>query len=240
MRNALPASTALETVLFDADGVLQRPGSWWRQAFGQILGIMDAAGMDAFVRDFEAAEQSTLRASAGFEDALAAVLENWNCPGRLSEVLQILTTIEVYDDVMGAVQSLRLSGTPCHLASNQQTHRARHMSEVMAYRTLFDREFYSCHLGVAKPELEYFATILCDLNLPGQSVLFLDDREENVAAARQAGLRAAVYDGSHGVAALRRILLEFGLQLEESNAPARRVRREIRRVLPRAILQRKG
>lgn len=169
--------------------------------------------MDAFVRDFEAAERSTLRAAAGFEDALAAMLENWNSPGRLSEVLQILRTIEVYDDVMGAVQSLRLAGVSCHLATNQQAHRARHMSEVMAYRTRFDREFYSCYLGAAKPEIEYFATILRELNLPGQSVLFLDDRQENVAAARKAGLRAAVYDGGDGVATLRRVLLDFGLEL---------------------------
>jgi len=43
-------------------------------------------------------------------------------------------------------------------------------------------------------------------------VLFLDDREENVAAANQAGLRAAVYDGSEGVTELRRVLQNFGLK----------------------------
>ena len=208
----------IEAVLFDADGVLQRPSVWWRQAFEQLLGTTEAGSIDAFVRDFLAAEQATLRASAGFEDALVSVLDRWNCSGRLSEVLQILTTIEVYDDVMEAVQSLRLSGVSCHLATNQQAHRARHMSEVMAYRTLFDREFYSCYLGAAKPELDYFATILRELNLPGQSVLLLDDREENVAAAHQAGLRAAVYDGGNGVTTLRRILFDFGLELGEPNA----------------------
>lgn len=218
MRNAnslasrLPPSP-IEAVLFDADGVLQRPSVWWRQAFEQLLGTTAAASIDAFVRDFDAAERSALRVSAGFEDILASLLDRWNCSGRVSEVLQILTMIEVYDDVMGAVQSLRLSGVPCHLATNQQAHRARHMSEVMAYRTRFDREFYSCYLGAAKPELEYFATILRELNLPGQSLLFLDDRQENVAAAREAGLRAAVYDGGDGVAALRRILFDFGLKL---------------------------
>ena len=211
-------STPIEAVLFDADGVLQRPSVWWRQAFERLLGTTDEATIDAFVRDFDAAERSTLRVSAGFEGALAAVLERWNCTGRLSEALQILTAIEVYDDVLDAVQSLRLSGLPCHLATNQQAHRARHMSEVMAYRSLFDREFYSCHLGVAKPEVEYFAAILRELNLPGQSVLFLDDREVNVVAAHQAGLRAAVYDGSNGVAALRRILFDFGLALGEPDA----------------------
>jgi len=212
-------ASAIEAVLFDADGVLQRPGAWWRQAFARLVDISDATNLDAFVRDFDAAERSALRVGAGFEDALAAVLERWNCSGRLADALQILTTIEVYGEVLDAVQSLRRAGVPCHLATNQQAHRARHMSEVMAYRELFDREFYSCHLGVAKPEPEYFAAILRELNFPAQSLLFLDDREENVIAARQAGLQAAVYDGSHGVTALRRILLDFGLELTGTSSP---------------------
>ncbi|TAK45965.1 MAG: HAD family hydrolase [Betaproteobacteria bacterium] len=203
---------SIEAVLFDADGVVQRPSVWWRQAFERLLGTTEAARLDAFVQDFDAAERSALRVSAGFEDALASVLGRWNCSEKLHQALRILTTIEVYDDVLDAVQALRHSGMPCHLATNQQAHRARHMSEVMAYRELFDREFYSCHVGAAKPEVAYFSTILGELDLPGRSVLFLDDREENVTAANQAGLCAAVYDGSEGVTKLRRVLLDFGLR----------------------------
>lgn len=66
-------------------------------------------------------------------------------------------------------------------------------------------------LGAAKPEAAYFASVLREPDLPGPSVLFLDDREENVAAADRAGLRAAVYDGSDGVPELRRVLVNFGL-----------------------------
>ncbi len=202
----------IEAILFDADGVVQRPSVWWRQAFERLLGTTDAARLDAFVQDFDAAERAALRVPAGFEDALASLLERWRCRERLAEALQILTTIEVYDDILDAVQALRLAGIPCHLATNQQAHRARHMSQVMAYRELFDREFYSCYLGAAKPEAAYFSTILRELDLPGPSVLFLDDREENVAAADRAGLCAAIYDGSDGVTRLRRIVVDYGLK----------------------------
>lgn len=210
----------IEAVLFDADGVLQRPTVRWRQAFERLLGTTDAGSIDAFVTDVSAAELASLTASLGFEDALALVLDRWNCSGRLADALQVFTAIDVYDDVMAAVQTLRCSGVACHLATNQQAHRARHMSEVMGYRSLFDREFYSCYLGVAKPDVEYFAAILRELDLPGQSVLFLDDREVNVTGARQAGLLAATYDGAGGVSALRRALIEFGLQVGECDAHA--------------------
>ena len=210
----------IEAVLFDADGVLQRPAVRWGQAFELLLGTGHAGSIDEFMRDVVAVELPALSLPVGFEDALALVLDRWNCSGRLAEALQVLTAIEVYDDVMRAVQSLRLSGVACHLATNQQAHRARHMSEVMGYRSLFDREFYSCYLGVAKPDVEYFAAILRELDLPGQSVLLLDDREENVTAACQAGLLAAVYNGADGLSALRRVLFDFGLEVKECDAHA--------------------
>lgn len=203
---------AIEAVLFDADGVLQRPAVRWRQAFERMLGF-DAMRLDTFMRDVLGAELSVLCSSAGFEDALALVLGRWNCAERLTDALRVLTAIEVYEDVLETVQSLRHSGVACHLATNQQAHRARHMSEVMGYRSLFDGEFYSCYLGFAKPDVEYFAAILRRLDLPGQSVLFLDDVEANVAAAREVGLLAVAYDGASGVSTLHRLLIGFGLDV---------------------------
>ena len=85
------------------------------------------------------------------------------------------------------------------------------MSEILNYRTHFTQEFYSCSLGVAKPDVAFFEHILYALNLPGNNVLFLDDRPENVEAAIRAGLAAAVYVGESGPVALQKILGEHGL-----------------------------
>ncbi len=51
-------------------------------------------------------------------------------------------------------------------------------------------------------------------------MLFLDDVEVNVAAAREAGLLAAVYDGTSGVSALHRLLIDFGLDVTGCDAHA--------------------
>jgi len=98
----------IEAVLFDADGVLQRPAVRWRHAFERLLGF-DAMSLDTFMRDVLAAELSVLCASAGFEDVLAAVLDRWNCSERLTDALRVLTAIEVYDDVMEAVYAAKLA-----------------------------------------------------------------------------------------------------------------------------------
>ena len=87
------------------------------------------------------------------------------------------------------------------------------MSEVLNYKSLLDGEFYSCFLGAAKPSLTFFEKTLHALDRNGNTVLFLDDRPENVAAAKQTGMNAAVYLGAEGASTFRRVLAEYGLSV---------------------------
>jgi putative hydrolase of the HAD superfamily len=125
--------------------------------------------------------------------------------------------IEVHHEVMQVVQAVRRSGIPCHIASNQQSSRARHMSEGLNYRSLFDAEFYSCVVGAAKPKAGYFQKVVAKLGCPAGSVLFFDDRLENVKAAQQEGLAAALFYGADGAAALERQLASFGVAVSSAS-----------------------
>lgn len=111
----------IHTVLFDADGVLQRPTVWWREAFAPILGTADPARLEPFLRDVLEAESSALCTPSGFDDALAHVLIKWHRTDHLAEVLRVMNAINVYEEVMGVTQSLQQAGVKCHIASNQQS-----------------------------------------------------------------------------------------------------------------------
>ncbi len=102
--------------------------------------------------------------------------------------------IEVVPEMLERIRALRDSGVSCHLASNQEPNRARQMSETLGYRALFEREFYSCRMGVAKPDGAYFEKILHELRLAADRVLFFDDRASNVDGARSVGLLAERFD----------------------------------------------
>jgi len=54
----------------------------------------------------------------------------------------------------------------------------------------FDRRFYSCRLGRAKPDPAVYQAVLDDLGATPPSVLFIDDRTENALAATALGLQA--------------------------------------------------
>jgi HAD superfamily hydrolase (TIGR01509 family) len=87
----------------------------------------------------------------------------------------------------------------------------------------FERVLASCHLGVRKPEPAFFDRLLAELALPAPEVLFVDDRQVNVDAARAAGLAAHRFRGAgelrtwlagHGVA------IAAGAVDDEDAAPA--------------------
>ncbi len=75
-------------------------------------------------------------------------------------------------------------------------------------RSLFTRTYLSYELGMVKPDAEIFQHVLDDLSLRAESVLFFDDNQENIDAARSAGLTAELCRGPDGA---RTVLLAHGL-----------------------------
>ncbi|MFP4381316.1 MAG: HAD-IA family hydrolase [Candidatus Sumerlaeia bacterium] len=59
---------------------------------------------------------------------------------------------------------------------------------------LFDRAFISTELGLAKPEPEIFHRTAELLGMKTRDIIFIDDRSENVAAAKSCGMGALQYD----------------------------------------------
>jgi len=90
MDNAL---TRIEAVLFDADGVIQRPAQGRSRAWADLLGR--TADVDRLVADVFAAEDMALDGRSSFIEALSQILTRWNCRGTLDEVLRAWTMLDV-------------------------------------------------------------------------------------------------------------------------------------------------
>lgn len=161
--------------------------------------------------DLWAAEVPCLTGGVDFARSLSGVLERWKCAEQLEAALEAWKLLSVETEILDLIPKLRQTGVRCYLATNQEALRARHMSEVLGYGSVFDAEFYSCHMGVRKPDPDYFRSILKSIRLAGSEVLFLDDHDVNVASAREAGLHAALFSSEEGLDALRRTLGGFGL-----------------------------
>jgi putative hydrolase of the HAD superfamily len=80
------------------------------------------------------------------------------------------------------------------------------MAESLGYAALFDELFVSCDIGSAKPNHEYFRHVVDVLGLSPDACLFVDDHEQNVASAREFGLRAEQFYLGEGLDAFIEIL----------------------------------
>lgn len=84
-------------------------------------------------------------------------------------------------------------------------HGQRHHERIQA---LFTRTFLSYELGIVKPDAEMFAHVIDELRCRPQQIVYFDDNQINVAAAREAGIDAAL---ARGPADCRRELVDRGL-----------------------------
>lgn len=189
----------MRAILFDADGVVQRTPAGWLTDLTARLEI-DAAETQDLLNDLFDAERPTLVGTGDFRSAVAAVLARWDRGQLLEPVLACWHEIDVDHEVLAIVDHVRDSGVRCCLATNQQDLRAAYMRRELGYDRHFDEQFYSCELGVAKPDAAYFTTILDRLGLRPDEVLFVDDSPRNVDAAAELGLHTSLHSPGQEIA----------------------------------------
>ena len=93
------------------------------------------------------------------------------------------------------------TGGRCFAAANQEHHRVAYLRDQAGLGAHFDEIVYSAALGVCKPERVFYTNAQARMGVTvAQSILFVDDKAENVDAARAAGWRAMLYRGPESLA----------------------------------------
>jgi putative hydrolase of the HAD superfamily len=198
-------SAHIRAVLFDCDGVLQRPANDWAGEIGSLTGL-DGDRLDAFLDDISAAERPVLDGSEAYAGPLAAVLADWDLDVDVAQLLLVWQHLVVDPEMLDAVRSLRAQGLVCAIATNQHRERGVYLRRELGYDRLFDAMVISAEIGFAKPDPAYFRSALDRLGLPAGTVLFVDDVLANVESARSVGLVAEHFVKDAGRPELDRIL----------------------------------
>ena len=88
-----------------------------------------------------------------------------------------------------------------HLAAFNKIYHATERSKT--FNKYFDKAYYSCEMGLRKPNSNIYEFVLKENNLTPGNTIFVDDSVQNVEAARLVGMQA--------------ILLEPGKFIEDLN-----------------------
>ncbi len=206
----MTGASPVTAVLWDADGVLQQVPSGWFELLGQVIGDEEAlALLDLLLPLMEQAGRGTV----AMTERLPAALEERGLSEYVDQVSEVWGTIEPVEETRAYVRELRQAGFGCHLATNQDNLRTSYMRARMGYDELLDRCFYSCEVGAAKPDEEFFRLVAADLGVQLRELVFVDDTLENVHAAQAIGLPAVFWHHRDGVDALREQLAEHGVEV---------------------------
>jgi putative hydrolase of the HAD superfamily len=201
-------------VLWDADGVLQRvPGGVEESMRPALEGRVE--DVEGFLDAAYWAERPALSGEVSWLEVLPDLLERWGIGDSYDEVVRIWLSIEPVEATHELLRALREAGLRCYLATNQAEHRGVHMRDELGYAGLFDGAFYSYEMGVAKPDPAYFRFIVDALGAAPGELLFLDDRLDNVEAARSVGLRAEVWSYHEDITVLHDHLARHGVEVPQ-------------------------
>ncbi|MFK0256467.1 HAD family hydrolase [Streptomyces sp. NPDC090445] len=129
------------------------------------------------------------------EELIAADLASWSEVDRRSV------------DLLGALDD---RGVVLGLLSNIPEELAARYEATQPWLGRFAVVGLSCRIGSAKPEPAAYRWCVRELGLPAEEILFVDDRAENVRAARELGLQGHVFTSHEALAAALEAGLEAG------------------------------
>jgi len=208
-RGAKAQMSHFDVILFDVGGVLLT-NSWDRGERAQVLEKfhLDCAALEArHLEPYRAWEKGEITVecyldasvfceprSFSRDEFFAAMCANSKpLPNGALGILGELAASDKY--MLGALNNE---------ARETNEYRFRHFGLWNYFRVALT----SCYLGQRKPEPVIYQRALDILGRPAERILFIDDREDNVAAATAAGMKALHFQGAD---ALRRDMQRLGV-----------------------------
>lgn len=197
-------SFPFDVILFDVGGVLLTNG--WDHCERAV--VLDSFGLDraAFEARHPGPNDAWERDAIDARQYLDATVFYQPRDFTPEDFLQALCaqSVPLPDGGLGILQELAASrkcmlGTLNNEAREPNDYRFREFG----LRDYFDVAFSSCYLGLRKPQPAIYRRAIDVLGRPAQRILFIDDRQENVAAAAASGMATIRFEGA---AQLRRAL----------------------------------
>lgn len=94
-------------------------------------------------------------------------------------------------EMFSLIKKLKSDGYTIALLSNTEVPIMNYIKEKSW--SDFDLFIYSCEVGMRKPDLEIYETTLSNLNINPEEAVFIDDKAENINAAKSIGMHAILF-----------------------------------------------
>jgi putative hydrolase of the HAD superfamily len=185
----------IEAVLFDYGMVLSGPPDpTAREEMIRVLGVDEARFREMYWKHRDAYDRGTLSGIAYWQK-VADELHRPLSANSLNELLEADNALwtQPNQPMIEWAAGLQRAGIKTGVLSNIGDAMEAGIRARFPWLDEFAHHTFSHRLGIAKPDLAVYRHAAEGLGVPAGQVLFIDDREENIAAAREAGMTAVQY-----------------------------------------------
>ena len=192
-----------KAIMVDVDGVLvtHPETGGWSANLEHDLGISPALLHDVFFRRHWG---EVVHGRAALRDRLALALAEFAPSVAPAALIAYWFGNDAHIDerLLAELRTLRKAGFELHLATVQEHERAAYLWDHLALRDSFDGMHYAAALGYSKPDHAFYRAVEAAVHIEPAAIFFIDDKIDNVEAARECGWTAALWTGKSTVTEL--------------------------------------
>lgn len=195
----------MKNIVFDLGGVVfARDPRKFEPEFIKFFSYILLPQMPRFWEEYD-------RGVVSYEQVVTDLAEYNNCDRELADknLRRSILTQEEIVATKALVADLKAAGYKLYVLSNMSLEFIEFLRKTEVYK-YFDGEVVSCEEHVVKPDAEIYRRLVERYGLDVSETLFIDDRKENVEAARNEGWEGFNFNPRNpeeSCAKLREILL---------------------------------
>ncbi len=205
----------ISTVIFDYGCVISHPQS--EESLARIMARLSVADKEEF-------RQHYLRHRAELDAGRLTGFQYWKLTTQgmglklPDDAIQwlvmedIRSWTEINGDMLNLISWLHQQHYTLVILSNMTSETLTYIRGRDSWHHIFDNSFFSCDLGMVKPEPGIYRYVLDKLKVRGENCLFIDDTYANCIAAEQFGIHAFYYTD---LQRLRAFMVAKGIDMAE-------------------------
>ena len=117
-----------------------------------------------------------------------------------------------FDYTKKLIETCKAAGYKVYILSNYSDWAyEQSKDDALSFLPMLDGELFSYRCKLIKPDDRIYEELLREFNLNGAETIFMDDREDNVEAARKNGINAFVFKGINQAI---KELASYGVKIE--------------------------
>ena len=177
----------IKAIFSDVDGVFFVQNPYWSERYAKDFNVPIELMRDFFLNDLM---DMCLTGKADFKDSIKPFLTSWKWKGTADELLNYWLN-ELYIPHTKYIKSLKnskLKGIKLYLATQNDKYRTNKFINVVKQYTNIDGVVATYDIGYKKSKPEYYIESLLRVGLKSDEVVFIDNNEKAISAAKSVGI----------------------------------------------------